>query len=162
VSLDGSEMIVWLGDAPYRFDVEFPLWMWLLLRILYLGLPMPKPPIMSKTGGPVGVLHGHGSANISAEAQRNLHQLGIESVPVGPGNPKGNGTNEEAFSQMKRVLGKIRLDISSARDLARSVLNTLISVYVHMRNQLPLKKNNINPAKHMVMPVSDELRSLER
>jgi len=170
VSLDGSEMIVWLGDTPYRFNVELAVDVVTFAHTAFGIADAETADQVIKVleshrknwGVPVGVLHDHGSANISAEARRYLLQLGIESVPAGPGNPKGNGTDEGAFSQMKKVLGKIRIDVSSPRALARSVLNALVSVYVHMRNHLPVKKNNLDPTEHMAMPVSGELRNLER
>ena len=52
----------------------------------------------------------------------------IEVVPAGPGNPKENGTDEGAFSQMKRAIEIIRLDMSSPVALVRSVLSVVISV----------------------------------
>ena len=170
VSLDGSEMVVWLGDTPYRFNVELAVDVVTFAHTAFGIADTETTDQVIKVlechrknwGVPVGVLHDHGSANISAEAQQYLDQLGIKSVPAGPGNPKGNGTDEGAFSQMKKILGKIRLDVSSPKALARSVLNALISVYVHMRNRLPVKKNTLNPAQQMAMPVPDERRSLER
>lgn len=170
VSLDGSELTIWLGDTPYRFNVELAVDVVTFAHTAFGIADAETTDQVIKVlechrkswGVPVGVLHDHGSANISAEAQQYLDQLGIKSVPVGPGNPKGNGTDEGAFSQMKKVLGKIRLDVSSSKALARSVLNALISVYVHMRNRLPVKKAILHPAQHMAMPISDELRSQER
>lgn len=170
LSLDGSEMIVWLGDTPYRFNVELAVDVVSFAHTAFGIADTETADQVMKVleshrrnwGLPVGVLYDHGSANISAEVQRYLRQWGIESVPAGPGNPKGNGTDEGAFSQMKKVLGKIRLDISSSRALARSVLNALVSVYVYMRNHLPIKKNNLDPAQHMAMPVASELRHMER
>jgi hypothetical protein len=111
---------------------------------------------------PIGVLYDHGRANISAEVQRYLHGLGIEPVPADPGNPKGNRTDEDAFSQMKKALGTIRLDISSPKALAQSVLDALVSVYVYMRNRLRVRGANVSPAGHMAVPVTDEQRNLER
>lgn len=63
---------------------------------------------------------------------------------------------------MKKALGRIRLDISSPKSLARSVLEALVSVYVYMRNRLRVEGANVSPAGHMAVTVTDEQRNLER
>jgi hypothetical protein len=170
VSLDGSEVIVWLGQMPYRFNVELAVDVVTFAHTAFSIAETETAEQVIKVldshrqswGLPIGVLYDQGSANISAQVQRYLNDLGIESVPAGPGNPKGNGTDEGAFSQMKKALGTIRLDISSPKALARSVLDVLVSVYVYMRNRLAVRGANVCPAGHMAAPVTDEQRNLER
>ncbi len=67
----------------------------------------------------------HRSANLSEDAIDYIKAEGIELVAAGPRNPKGNGTDEGAFSQMKRALGTIHIDMSSPKALAKSVLESL-------------------------------------
>jgi hypothetical protein len=86
----------------------------------------------------------------------------VEIVPAGPYNAKGNGTDEGAFSQMKQALGVIRLNLSSPRELARSVLEKLVSVYISMRNRILVKGRNLSPSEEMATPVTLEQRDLER
>ena len=170
ISLDGSEVIVWLDKAPYRFNVELAVDVVTFAHTAFSIAETETAEQVIKVldshreswGLPIGVLYDHGSANISAQVQRYLNDLGIEPVPVGPGNPKGNGTDEGAFSQMKKALGTIRLDISSSKALARSVLDALVSVYVYMRNRLPVGGANVSPSDHMTVPVTEEQRNLER
>lgn len=170
LSLDGSDIIVWLGETSYRFNVELAVDVVTFAHTAFSIADNETAEQVIKVldshrefwGLPIGVLYDHGSANISAEVQRYLHDLGIESVPAGPGNPKGNGTDEGAFSQMKKALGTIRLDSSSPKSLARSVLDALVSVYVYMRNRLRVGGANVSPAGHMVVPVTDEQRHRER
>ena len=170
VSLDGSDVIVWLGDVPYRFNVELAVD---VVTFAHTAFSIAETETAAQVinvldahraswGLPIGVLYDHGSANISARVQRYLNDLGIEPVPAGPGNPKGNGTDEGAFSQMKKALGAIRLDISSPKALARSVLDALVSVYVYMRNRLPVRGANVCPAGYMAVPVTGEQRHRER
>jgi len=170
VSLDGSDFIVWLGQMPYRFNVELAVD---VVTFAHTAFSIAETETAEQVievldshrqswGLPIGVLYDHGSANISAQVQRYLNDLGIEAVPAGPGNPKGNGTSEGAFSQMKKALGTIRLDISSPRALSQSVLDALVSVYVYMRNRLPVGGEKIPPAGHMAVPVSGEQRNRER
>jgi hypothetical protein len=63
---------------------------------------------------------------------------------------------------MKKIIGTIRLNLSSKKSLARSVLDTVISVYVRMRNMIPLNRKIVNPSDHMKMPVSEVQKILER
>ena len=170
ISLDGSDVIVWLGQTPYRFNVKLAVDVVTFAHTAFSIAETETAEQVIKVldshrqswGLPIGVLYDHGSANISAEVQRYLHDLGIEPVPAGPGNPKGNGTDEGAFSQMKKALGTIRLDISSPKALAQSVFDAMVSVYVYMRNRLRVGAANVSPAGHMAVPVTDEQRNLER
>ncbi len=170
ISLDGSDVIVWFGETPYRFNVELAVDVVTFAHTAFSIAETETAEQVLKVldshreswGLPIGVLYDHGSANTSAEVQRYLHDMGIEPVPAGPGNPKGNGTDEGAFSQMKKALGTIRLDSSSPKSLARSFLDALVSVYVYMRNRLRVEGANISPAGHMAVPVTDEQRNLER
>jgi hypothetical protein len=170
ISLDGSDIIVWLGQTPYRFNLELAVD---VVTFAHTAFSISRTETAEQVikvlelhrnlwGLPIGVIYDHGSANTSAEVLRYLHDLGIEPVSAGPFNPKGNGTDEGAFSQMKKALGTIRLDISSPKALAQSVLEALISVYVYMRNRLPVKGANTSPAEHMAVPVTDDQRNLER
>jgi hypothetical protein len=110
----------------------------------------------------VGVLFDHRSSNLSEEVGQYLEGHGIERVPAGPYNAKGNGTDEGAFSQMKRALGVIRLHRSSPRELARSVLEKLLSLYISMRNRIPVRGRTLSPSEGMATPVPREQRDLER
>lgn len=170
LSLDGSDISVWLGQTAYRFSVELAVD---VVTFAHTAFSIAQTETaeqvievidshLSCWGLPIGVVHDHGKANTSAEVQHYLHDLGIESVPVGPGNPKGNGTDEGAFSQMKKAIGTIRIDISSPMALARSVLDSLISVYIYMRNKLPLNRANACPVENMSVPVTENQRNQER
>jgi hypothetical protein len=113
-------------------------------------------------GSPIGVLCDHGTANLSAESRAYIQARGIELVPAGPSNPKGNGTVEGAFSQMKEVMGPIRLDLSSPRALAQSVLELVVSVYIKMRNKLTLRGKSATPIAELSKPVPEGLAAIER
>jgi hypothetical protein len=108
-----------------------------------------------KWGVPLGLLADHDSANLSAQTLRYLAQHEIELVPVGPRNPKGNGTLEGAFSQIKQALGTIALDTSSPRALAQGVLAAMAGLYVRMRNRLPTGQQGAScPEAQMKEPIS--------
>jgi len=113
-------------------------------------------------GTPLGMLCDSGSSNLSESVKDYLRIHGIELVPAGPANPKGNGTDEGAFSQMKRVIGTIHLDLSSPRSLARSVLEKVISVYITMRNRIPVKGSVKCPSESMTLLASEKEKDLQR
>jgi hypothetical protein len=170
LSIDGSEVVVWLGDTAYSFNVELSVD---VATFAHTGFSVDDSETAEAVikvleahrqqwGIPIGVLGDCGSANDAGEVLRYLAEWGIQRVPVGPGNPKGNGTDEGAFSQMKKALGRIRIDTTSPKSLARSVLEGLVSLYVGMRNRLPVHSRRMTPGQHMAMPVSDEQRAVER
>ena len=111
-------------------------------------------------GTPIGLVNDSGTANLSTDSLNFLDSKDIISVPSGPANPKGNGTIEGAFSQLKQVIGTIHIDTSSHKVLAKSVLQAIISVYINMRNKLPLINQLHPPAECMTIQVSDKNRNL--
>jgi hypothetical protein len=90
----------------------------------------------------------------------NKHDIVI--LPAGPRNPKGNGTDEGAFSQFKQALGEVHIDTSSPYALGKSVLDMLVCLYMHMRNKLPLRTPRPTPADQMQAPVSAKEQEKER
>jgi len=80
-------------------------------------------------------------------------------MPAGPGNPKGNGTYEGAFSEMKDVIGKIGIETSSPREMARMILEKIVSVYVKMRNRVPRFGEKVPPFENMASPVINKERT---
>lgn len=109
-------------------------------------------------GTPIGVVSDSGKANLSAASLNFLDSKNIKLVPSGPANPKGNGTIEGAFSQLKQIIGSIHINTCSPEALAQSILQALISVYVKMRNKLSLTDQNKAPAENMKIEVSDKSR----
>jgi hypothetical protein len=107
-------------------------------------------------GTPIGLVNDSGSANLSDASLNFLDSKNIKSIPSGPANPKGNGTIEGAFSQLKQVIGFINIDNSSPKALAKSVLQTIISIYIKMRNRLPLTNHLKTPAECMKIQVSEK------
>jgi hypothetical protein len=170
LSLDGSEFTVLLDDEVYKFNVELSVDVSSFAHTAFsisdteTALEVIKVLNAHRKGWgkPVGVLCDSGTANLSEDVQRYIKAQGIELVPVGPANPKGNGTDEGAFSQMKKAIGAILIDMSSPKALAKSVLDALVSVYIYMRNRIPLHGRNVQPLEQMVMPVSEKKRDFER
>lgn len=170
LSLDGSEMVIFLDKEPYTFNVELSVDVGTFHHTAFsVGDSETSDEVISvleshrkNWGNPLGILCDSGSANLSEKTRAYLEAQEIDLISVGPGNPKGNGTDEGAFSQMKDVLGPIHLDFSSPRALARSVLEKLICVYMRMRNRIPVKGKVMTPDQYMAISVSGSQRADER
>jgi transposase len=170
LSLDGSDLTVWLDGEPYKFNVELSVDVKTFAHTAFsVGETETCDEVIrvleahrKDWGTPLGILCDCGSGNLGEKTRDYLRTHGIELAPAGPANPKGNGTDEGAFSQMKQVLGTIRLDTSSPRALARGVLEKLISLYITVRNRICVKGNILTPREAMRIPASKVQRDLER
>jgi hypothetical protein len=170
LSLDGSEFTIWLDNSPFTFNLELAVDVGSFTHTSFsIADTETTDEVIGvleahrrKWGTPIGIVCDHGSANLSEDAMDYIHSQGIELVAAGPANPKGNGTDEGAFSQMKKALGVIRVDMSSPKALAKSILKALACVYVYMRNRLCKHNKDVMPIDQMAMPVSCNQREAER
>jgi hypothetical protein len=170
LSLDGSEFTIWLDSMPFTFNLELSVDVGSFTHTAFSIADTETTQEVihvleahrRQWGTPLGIVCDHGSANLSGDAVDYIQAQGIELVAAGPRNPKGNGTDEGAFSQMKKALGVIRLDMSSLKALAKSVLKALVSVYVYMRNRLCLHNKDVMPIEQMAIPVCQDQRNAER
>jgi len=170
ISLDGSQVVVWVEKEPHTFNVELAVDVKTFDHTSFSVGDSENSENLIKVleahrrnwGDPVGVLFDHRSSNLGEEVTSYLNAHGIEIVPAGPYNAKANGTDEGAFSHLKRALGVIRLDRSSPRELARSVLEGLISLYIKMRNRIPVRGRPLSPSEEMKTPITEYQRELER
>jgi hypothetical protein len=166
ISVDGSEFKVILDGVCYKFNLELAVDVQSYLHSAFSvsGSETAEEVIRvieahrTLWGSPLAMVSDHGSGNLSDEVKAYLSRCQIEMLPAGPGNPKGNGTAESAFSGMKEVIGPIVLNSSSAVLLAKSVLEKIVSVYIAMRNRLPLFGDRQSPEEIMSHSVSPELR----
>jgi hypothetical protein len=170
LSIDGSEFIIWIDGKPLKFNVEMSVD---VNSFTHTAFSISSSETTeeyikvieshcSQWGNPLGVLCDHGSANFSNKAKSYLKSKDIEFVPAGPYNPKGNGIIENAFGQMKEILGKISIDTSSPQKLAKSVLESIISVYIKMRNKLSLHGSKNSPVSRINQPVTEEDKTRQR
>ncbi len=166
ISIDGSEIIIYINDQVIKLNLEMAVD---TNSFAHTAFSIAKTEnseefitVLTRHcrqwGKPVGLVCDSGSANLSAAGMGFLEQLGIHPVPAGPGNPKGNGTIEGAFSQLKQTIGSIHIDTSSPESLAKSVLQAVISVYIKMRNRIPLTGQVPAPGEYMASPVSEKAR----
>jgi transposase InsO family protein len=170
ISADGSEFIVWIDDIQYKFNLELCVD---VESFCHTGFSVSDTETTgefikviekhkSLWGSPLGIVCDHGSWNLSDEARAYLKRNDIELLPAGPGNPKGNGTCEGAFSEMKKVIGPIMLQVSSPRELAQAILEMIVSVYITMRNRLARIGDKIPPEENIKTTVSEEQRRQEK
>lgn len=167
LSVDGSDCTVWLGRKPYTFNVELSVDVESFCHTAFSISETETTEEFIKVmeahkqswGTPLGLVSDHGSANLSDYALRYLHENEIVILPAGPGNPKGNGSDESAFSEMHRMIGPIKLDISSMKALAKSMLKLVVSLYVKMRNRLCRIGDRYTPEETMKKTVEEEDRN---
>jgi hypothetical protein len=170
LSLDGSEIELNIDGKPYKYNLELGVDVGSFNHTGFdIGKSETSQTVLSvlkhhvrKYGYPLGVVFDHGTANLSEDVSSWLVEHDIEIVPAGPSNPKGNGTDEGAFSQLKKVLGTIELDSSTPEKLGKSVLAALVALYMVMRNKLSLRRNNVTPQAAMEIGTSKEVRQKER
>ena len=170
VSVDGSEFTVWINHVPYKFNLELGVD---VESYCHTGFSVSDSETSQEFikvieahkaswGTPIGLVSDHGSANLSDQAMDYLNQNDIDILPAGPANPKGNGTVEGAFSEMKGVIGTIDFETSSPRNLAKAILEKVISIYIAMRNRLPRFGDKIAPGEAMkVQTPKEKLQALK-
>ena len=170
LSLDGSEVSLILGEQILKYNVELGVDVGSFCHTGFEVSPTETSDAVISVleqhrqswGVPLGVVCDKGSANLSKEVLDYLKKHDIEIVPAGPGNPKGNGIDEGAFSQLKQAIGTIRIDTSSLHALGQSILENILAIYTTLRNQMALRKPRKNPLEQMQTPVSEKERELER
>jgi len=166
VSVDGSEFTVWINQVPYKFNLELGVD---VESYCHTGFSVSDSETSEEFikvieahkkswGTPIGLVSDHGSANLSDESRAYLKVNDIEALPAGPANPKGDGTVEGAFSEMKGVIGTIDLKTLSPRNLAKAVLEKVVSIYIAMRNRLARVGDRIAPGKAMKTQIPEEKR----
>ncbi|MCJ7684899.1 MAG: hypothetical protein MUO68_11470 [Desulfobacteraceae bacterium] len=164
LSVDGSEFTVWINQVSYKFNLELGVD---VESYCHTGFSVSDSETSQEFikvieahkaswGTPIGLVSDHGSANLSDESRVYLALNDIEALPAGPANPKGNGTVEGAFSEMKGVIGTIDLETLSPRNLAKAILEKVVSIYIAMRNRLPRVGDKTAPGKTMKTQIAKE------
>ena len=170
LSLDGSEFVLQINGQTLKYNIELGVDVG---TFCHTGFDVSRAETSEAVinaleqhrqefGIPLGVVFDQGCWNLSEKVLDYLRNNGIQIVPAGPANPKGNGSDEGAFSLLKKAIGNIQLDTSSPWALGKSILETILSVYVKMRNQLSLRKPRITPSEQMQGPVTEEQRQHEQ
>ncbi len=166
ISVDGSEIKIHIDDQTMKLNLEMAVDTSSFAHTAFSISQEETSEEFIKVlkdhcrnwGTPLGLVCDSGSANLSDASLNFLDSHNIIVVPAGPSNPKGNGTIEGAFSHFKETVGAIHIKTSSPEALVKSVLQTVVSVYVKMRNRLPLTRQTQSPSESMTKPVPEEVR----
>lgn len=166
ISVDGSEIKLHINDQIIKLNLEMAVDTNSFAHTAFSVSKQESSEEFIKVmkahiqqwGIPLGLVCDSGSANLSDASQNFLDSYDIIPVPAGPGNPKGNGSIESAFSLFKKTVGTIQIDTSSPEALAKSVLETVVSVYIKMRNCLPLKRQVPSPEQNMKRQASEDIK----
>lgn len=164
LSLDGSSIEVRVGDLLLGYNLELGVDTDSFYHTAHEITPTETGSAVLSVlkkheqawGTPLGVIYDRGSANLSESVTNYLKSQGIQILTAGPNNPKGNGTDEGAFSQLKQAIGDIHIDTSSPYALGKSVLEMLVSLYIQMRNKMALRGPRPSPEEQMQRPVSKQ------
>lgn len=170
ISADGSEFTVWIDGVQYKFNLELCVDVESFYHGAFSVSDTETTEELIKVieehkelcGPPLGLVCDCGGGNLSDRAMDYLKRNDIEILPAGPGNPKGNGTSEGAFSEMKKVIGVINLKPSSPRELAKLILEKIVSIYIIMRNRLARIGDKKSPQETIKTPMSEEQRRHEK
>lgn len=164
LSIDGSEIKVWINSQLIKLNLEMVVDTNTFTHTAFSVSESETSEEFIKVledhrsnwGGPLGILCDSGTPNLCDASIRYLKGHDIELVSAGPFNAKGNGSIEGAFSLLKSTIGNICLDASSPFALAKSALETVISVYIKMRNSISLKRDGKTPELRMKESVSEQ------
>ena len=170
ISADGSEFTVWIDGIQCKFNLELCVDVESFYHGAFSVSDTETTEELIKVierhkelcGSPLGLVCDHGSGNLSDRAMDYMKRNDIEILPAGPGNPKGNGTSEGAFSEMKKIIGVINLKTSSPRELAKGILEKIVSIYIIMRNRLARIGDKKSPQDTIKTPMSEEQRRYEK
>jgi transposase InsO family protein len=170
LSIDGSEFSLFLDDDPYKFNVESAVDVLSnLCGAASVSDTETSEEVLKvleahrrKWGTPLGMLVDHGSANLSDDVRAWLEKYDVELVAAGPANPKGNGVIEGWFGWLKRVIGTVRIDMSSKRAMAKSILEVIVNIYIHMQSRLPSGAGPQSRLSVMGTPVDPKVREIEK
>ena len=170
LSLDGSTIEVRVGDQHLNYNLELGVDADSFYHTAHEITPTETGDAVLSViekhqqdwGPPLGVIYDCGSANLSEHVTNYLENQGIQILKAGPANPKGNGTDEGAFSQLKQAIGDINIDTSTPYALGKSVLEKLVSLYRFMRNKMALRKPQFSPEQQMQRPVSKQEKEQQK
>ncbi|MCP4266440.1 MAG: transposase family protein [Candidatus Brocadiaceae bacterium] len=92
---------------------------------------------IQRHGKPLSVLIDNSTANLSEEVEVLLKDKGIIDIKAYPGNAESKGDIEGEFSKIEEKIGDIRINGKTESEIACSIVETIIKIYVEMRNQTP-------------------------
>ena len=106
-------MIIWLGETPYRFNVELAVDVATFTHTAFSVADSETAEEVIKVleahrrkwGVPVGVLSDSGSANLSESVRRYMKDMEIEPVTAGPPKPQGERNHRGCLQPYEKIAG---------------------------------------------------------
>ena len=92
---------------------------------------------IQKHGSPLSVLLDNSSANLSEEVEKLLQQRDLIKIKTFPGHAQTKGDIEGEYSKIQEKVGTIKIHGKTEKQIAMSIVETIINLYVQMRNQTP-------------------------
>lgn len=90
-----------------------------------------------KHGLPECVLVDNSKANLSVKVEEQLKKEGILRIEAFPWRPETKGAIEGEFGKISSRIGNIEVTGNTEKELAESVLRTIVDIYAEMSNQTP-------------------------
>ncbi len=145
VVLDGKKMKVSINGNRYEFNLE------MCKDIKSDGITAHKisevetaevvfltiKEHISKHGLPESVLIDNSKANLSSKVEEQLKEEKIIRIEAFPWRPETKGTVEGEFGKIGSRIGEIEIRGNTEKELARSILTTIVDIYAEMSNQTP-------------------------
>ncbi len=145
IVIDGKEIKVIINGSTYRFNLEMSKDMKSDAITSHVISDEETAEAVASTiqehikshGDPLSVLIDNSKANLSEEVEALLKARGIIDIKAYPGNAETKGDIEGEFSKIAEKIGDIRINGKTESEIASSIAETVIRLYVDMRNQTP-------------------------
>ena len=150
VAVDGKYIALTIDDATERFcwqlvtDVHTGAFLGIHIGDEETGAGMLAALGQAGTtagGPPLAVLRDNRQCNISKAVEEALSDKDVMSMTSRKGRPQTNGTTEGGFSLFTQSMPDISLDTSSRRELARAVMEYVLTAFCAGRNQAPRRRS---------------------
>jgi len=145
VVFDGSEIKITFGENSYKFNLE--LFKDMKSKALTSFVVSDEETAEAvcegievhrqKHGPPLSVLYDNSKANLATKVEKLLEIHGIESIKAYPFSPETKADIEGEFGKLKEVIYPLKISGDTEKDIARSVLVTIVRLYMEMRNGPP-------------------------
>lgn len=143
--IDGSPIKISLNSASYDFNLEMSMDMKGNAITSYAISDEETAEAVCdvikehkrKHGSPLSILMDNSSANLSQEVSALLEKEEIEKALAFVASPETKGLIEGEFSKIKEQIYPIRVGGKTEKELARSILVTIMDIYTEMKNKIP-------------------------
>jgi len=145
IVFDGSEMKINFRGNDYKFNLElFKDMKGKALTSFVVSDEEAAEAVcagidvhVKKHGPPLSLLHDNSRANLAVEVKKLLESHGIESIKAYPFSPETKADIEGEFGKLKEAVYPLKISGETQQDIARSILEAIVRLYMEMRNRPP-------------------------